>query len=181
MSPAETAQFDSYLASATRYAEFGAGGSTWRAGTFANIRFVVSVESSAAWAAVAARGCPPPRCDVRVVDVGPTGAYGFPAGDGARARWPNYSAALAAADADEPFDLVLVDGRFRVASAARTLRAHPRARLLVHDFHREAYEPIRRVAHVLESTGTLALLRRRDDATDEDLDALAEAFQFDPA
>jgi len=184
MTALEAAALDAYLAGATSFAEWGAGGSTWRAGRAASLSRVLSIESSAGWAAVAARGCAPPRCESRVVDVGPTGAYGTPVGDAARAQWPAYSRALAPGGGGggggvAAVDLVLVDGRFRVACAARALRAHPLARLLVHDWGRPAYAPVLAVADVVEVTGTLALLRRRADATDERLDALADEHEFD--
>ena len=94
-------------------------------------------------------------------------------------RWPAYW--RDPWEAAGPVDLVLVDGRFRVACALAGLsRLDPDAVLLVHDFwDRASYRaPLLRHFDMLGSAGTLVLLgpRRPVDAAALAVDLAAHAF-----
>ena len=94
-------------------------------------------------------------------------------------RWPAYW--RDPWDAAGEVDLVLVDGRFRVACALAGLpRLAADARLLVHDFWpRPAYRaPLLRHFEVAGSAGTLVMLtpRRPLDAAMLAVDLAAHAF-----
>lgn len=103
--------------------EYGAGGSTVLAAEMPG-KTVFSVESDPAhvarlqdWFAVE-----PPRADVRLhhADIGPTVEWGRPADERAFRRWPGYPISVW----DRPDflhpDVVLIDGRFRVACLLTT-------------------------------------------------------------
>ncbi len=113
------------LAGAQTYLEFGCGGSTASA-IAAGVSTIVSVESDPEWAtSVAGYAKANGRPDVEVLhaDVGPTRSWGYPADDSAVDRWPTYAMrpwASLHAQGLTP-DLVLIDGRFRLACLAISL------------------------------------------------------------
>jgi hypothetical protein len=128
---AEQALLRRVLASGQRrYAEFGAGHSTCLAAR-SPLETIISVESDPAWAervrreadvaaAIASR-----RAAVLHAEIGPVGAWGAPTDPASRHLWPNYLRAMWAEWARRRAlpDVVLVDGRFRVASALSVLLA----------------------------------------------------------
>jgi len=75
-------------------------------------------------------------------------------------------------------DVVLVNGRFRVACALNAALTQPNAVLLVHDFlepgHFQSYGALLDVLYIVESADTLVRLRRKDTATDEALQAMLD-------
>ena len=77
---------------------------------------------------------------------------------------------------DPAVDLVLVDGRFRVACALQALaHCQPHTVLLIHDFwNRTPYHPVLAFTDWLGSCDTLAILRRKPAI---DRDKLAQALQ----
>lgn len=138
MSQSEQGLFATALHEARFLLEFGAGGSTSFAARLGVAR-IVSVESDRSWL-----DCLAVRPEIKAVDftayhvdIGPTGQWGTPV-DPSRARgWPAYYrrvwADLAARN-DVP-DVVLVDGRFRVACVLSSLlQIGPSTKLIVHDF-----------------------------------------------
>jgi hypothetical protein len=177
MRPAEVRLFRAQLRPPPGcYLEWGLGGSTAEA-LHAGAGLVITVEGDAAWIAAA-------RADAAVAgaeatgrlrllhaDIGPTGEWGVPVDRSARPRWPGYAAApwpvLEAAGAWP--DLVLVDGRFRVAcclAVARECLARPDRtppRLMLHDFDaaRPHYEPMRLGWDEAAAAGSLRVFRLR--------------------
>ena len=165
--------------------EFGCGGSTGlllRAG----LGRLLSADSDLGWLRQvgADPACVPALAEGRLrllhVDVGPTGAWGWPSDPATMPRWPAYWRDPWEAAGD--VDLVLVDGRFRVACAlAGVPRLAPDGVILVHDFWpRAAYRgPLMRHFEVVASAGTLVLLspRRPADAAMLAVDLAAHAFE----
>jgi hypothetical protein len=165
--------------------EFGCGGSTGlllRAGlpgllsADSDLAWLVQVRQDPSCASAAAAG----RLRLLHIDIGPTGAWGWPTEAAAMPRWPAYW--RDPWEAAGPVDLVLVDGRFRVACAlAGAPRLAPGAVLLVHDFwQRPSYRgPLLRHFDLLGSAGTLALLAPRQpaDAAMLAVDLAAHAFE----
>jgi hypothetical protein len=196
MHPDEAALFRAQLVPPPAcYLEWGLGGSTAEA-LRAGARLAVSVEGDAAWIA-AARAAPviaaaeaQGRLRLLHADIGPTGSWGRPVDRNARPRWPGYAAApWAVLDAALAWpDLVLVDGRFRVACClrvaleclARPGRAAPR--LMLHDFHqrRPHYEPMRLAWEEVATAGSLRLFRLRRDIDPAALAARIGEHAFDP-
>ena len=140
MTPAEAGFLQRHLDRARHYLEFGAGVSTGLASRTRGIESIDTVESSRDFIegplleepgvreALSAG-----RLKIHQVDIGPTGAWGGPVDPSTRSRWPDYSSRIFGEVAD--WDLVLVDGRFRVACAlAVLLRGPAHATVLVHDF-----------------------------------------------
>ena len=156
------------------YLEWGVGGSTLMA-LRAGVRRMVTVESDAAWI-TAARTDPrimraeeAGRLHILHADIGPTGAWGAPLSTTPSAAWARYP--------DAPWDalvaqrlwpnLVLVDGRFRVACclavAVQSLQRpnKPPPMVLLHDCGpgRLHYDDALLAWDVVEQVGTLRLMR----------------------
>lgn len=97
--------------------EYGSGGSTVLAGDFGKTIF--SVECDPAWAAKmqAWFDASPPkgRVTLHQVDIGPVGEWAHPLDDSRAEAWQDYPQSVwDRADFIQP-DVVLIDGRFRIA------------------------------------------------------------------
>ncbi|WP_432768251.1 hypothetical protein [Sphingopyxis sp.] len=164
MTAAETGLFERQLAGRASLLEFGCGGSTVVAAR--RVPTIVSVDSNSEWLtkvgtdpAVAARAFTP-----FYADIGPVGEWGHPIDDTRIRDWPRYHAAVWRHIKGSP-DVVLLDGRFRVACALQALiHAKPDTVLLFHDFaDRPQYHVVLRHMEVVERADTLAVLRPRAD------------------
>jgi hypothetical protein len=147
MGALEIQLFDQMLSKGSVYFEFGLGGSTLFASQHSNLNHITAVDSSAEWirkvkaeAPIAAdiqRG----RISIEHVDLGPVGAWGYPKHhDAAKER--GYSKVIVGATPVP--DVVLVDGRYRVACALQTTleavqNGWPRLILMIHDYERPEY------------------------------------------
>lgn len=104
--------------------EYGAGGSTVLAAEMPE-KTVFSVESDADFLADLRSyfTAHPPRATLHLHhgDIGPTKAWGHPLDEDDFRQWPNYPAAIWGHKAFVQPDLVLIDGRFRVACFLTTL------------------------------------------------------------
>jgi hypothetical protein len=159
MTQAEQALLRAAASGAARMLEFGCGGSTALL-LDAGRGCLLSVDSDADWLARVARHNPGTRLAQHHADLGPCGEWGWPLlKPEPVVAWRYWGAPwLAMPEAD----LVLVDGRYRVACAlAAHGRLAPSGHLAMHDFwprhaYRDALAPF---FEVVGSAGTLALLR----------------------
>lgn len=184
MSPAEVDCYGALLDYAQSIVEFGSGGSTLHAVTRGVAR-IVSVESDPAWIArlrgnteiVAAEK--EGRLTLIHADVGPVTSYGAPADTSMSAKWPDY--ALAPWHSCSKPDIVLVDGRFRVACIAQAALHCKRAALIaVHDFwKRPAYHEALRVLEWVSTVESFCIFRPRPWSAQRALD-LFERYRFTP-
>lgn len=138
------------LSACRSYLEYGAGGSTVLAAAM-GVGSILSVESDSGFLDAvreAARG--EPGADAIVahpVDVGPTADWGNPVDPSCARRWPDYPGSvwqrIASGEVESP-DLVLIDGRFRVACfLATAMRARPGTVILFDDYvDREHYHVV---------------------------------------
>ena len=177
------------------YLEFGTGGSTLLA-VRTGIAKIVAVESDPAWAA-AVRSHPevaPRVADGRAVvlhaDIGAVANFGSPASATSARRWPAYiSTAWAEWARGDAFpELVLVDGRFRVACClsvivARALMRYPGADPLVvmHDVtpDRPSYDRALEFFDVVDEVRSLRTMRIKRDASAMQAFLLLLELQFD--
>lgn len=183
MSPAELALFRRVLeAGRRRYAEFGTGGSTLLA-VRAPFDTIVGVESDPDWAGKVreepevAEALAAGRASILHADIGQTGAWGAPVERDKPQKWPNYIAAMWTEWARRQAfpDLVLVDGRFRVACALSValLAAAQRGRepplVLLHDVsdRRPNYNRVFDAFHLEEQAETLCVLSPRQRVAPE--------------
>jgi hypothetical protein len=117
MPPDEAEALRAAYAGAGTVLEYGSGGSTVLAAELGAT--VWSVESDPDWAAMMrdwlanhpAKG----RAHVVHIDVGPTKAWGYPRDEAAFRQWPDYPMQVWDMPGFTHPDVVLVDGRFRLA------------------------------------------------------------------
>jgi protein O-GlcNAc transferase len=115
MSRDDMLMFYRYLAKSKSYFEFGSGGSTYQASIRENNKRIVSVESDFEWHTKLKSLIKNPLvqfiyCDIKTVP----NTWGNP-GEGSTVEdWRKYSGAIQTYG-DKEIDLILIDGRFRVA------------------------------------------------------------------
>jgi len=179
------------LATAGSYLEFGMGGSTVLAAMH-GVRFV-SVDSDpyfmkAVKQKVKANGHDDPERQTFIhADIGPTEAWGTPVlqrATPARAkRWRRYVDAPWAAMKNKPGPyLVLVDGRFRVASALAAAKNLDRTQtqILIDDYvDRDHYRVVERHLELRRRCGRMALFTPRADLDAQALEADIEKYYAD--
>lgn len=118
--PNDLQLFYRYLDRATNYFEFGSGGSTYQASIRAGIQSVHSVESDPGWFGKMSKTLAG-NCKVRMTYVNMNtqpNTWGAPGPRSTLAQWLNYSNQIL--DEKENPDLILIDGRFRVACCLKS-------------------------------------------------------------
>ncbi|MFG1417586.1 glycosyltransferase family 2 protein [Xanthobacter sp. V0B-10] len=179
MSDPEREMFQRALEGVENFLEFGAGGSTALAAR-TGVKRIVSVESDVQWLDLLAQRPEIAAVDFTAlhIDIGPTGAWGMPSDPAAAPKWPAYYQAVWNKLSWQP-DLVLVDGRFRVACTLATiLNCAPETRIVIHDFwNRPQYHVVLRHLDTLERIDTLGVFRAKPTLVVKDLvsDLLAHA------
>ena len=175
------------LDQATCYFEYGAGESTKLAARRGNLSRIVSTESDRDFIESELMSDADVRSSVNAgrlefvaVDVGPTGRWGRPADRSKRHQWPDYPKVIS--KSQTPWDLVLVDGLFRVACVAEVMLQQPEAKLFVHDFwRRKRYRPVFRFCEEVESVDELVLLRRKPDVSNDVILKVFDRYAYLPS
>ena len=188
MTSGELALLRSCLDSAVSYLEFGAGASTIHASSVPTIERIDSVESSgeyvdehllpnAAISAALSAG----RLAFHVIDIGETSKWGYPIDASKKHLWPNYS--LGVFSRPSTHDLVLVDGRFRVACTLSSILSTPDdCRILLHDFwDRPQYHIVSKYLETMDRIDTMGLFRKKPGVDPRKLRSLLERYQYLPA
>lgn len=162
--------------------EYGSGGSTVLAAEMPG-KLVFSVESDRNWALRLQSRLDEAEllspATVYHVDIGPTGAWGRPLDDSHWPQFHNYPVAIW----DEPFfrhpDVVLIDGRFRVACMMTVMaRAERPITILFDDYvERKPYHMVEEIIAPREFVGRMAVFDVMPGlVTGSDLDAISRAF-----
>ena len=162
------------------FLEYGAGGSTVLAGEM-GVGTIYAVESDrgfldAVKGAVAEIASGPTLID-HYVDIGPTVEWGNPRDSSKAASWPLYASSIwsriLAGGSPRP-DLVLIDGRFRVACFLATLVfARPGTTILFDDYHvRPHYHVAENFLKPIGRAGRMAEFRTLGTAPPEAMLAL---------
>lgn len=175
MAPEETAVLERWMNSGiSRYLEFGLGGSTLLA-VRSNIAEIIAVESDPAWAdAVKLHHEIAPRTregsvSILHADIGPTAMFGSPATTAFIQRWPRYIQLPWSEwqSRNRLPQLVLVDGRFRVACCLSIIMVGylesitKQPTVILHDVvpERASYDTIFEFFDVIEAVKTLRVLK----------------------
>lgn len=161
MPPAEASWIrDAYHAAET-ILEYGSGGSTCLAADMPG-KTIFAVESDPEWAESLAAyfAAHPPTSPVHLhqVDIGPTGPWGYPRDDSQWSRFHHYPLSVwDRADFQHP-DVVLVDGRFRVACLLTVLFRASRPTAVYFDDYgdRPSYHVVERLVTPQETRGRMA-------------------------
>ncbi len=183
MSDDERMLFIQQLRISKRYFEFGSGGSSvWAIAHGLN---VFGVESDLSWVNALSMQLGS-GFQVKHVDVGPTGDWGTPIDIAHVNSFPAYSSAIH--EFEEAFDLILIDGRFRVASLfaaiIQTARcgAQDRTTIFFHDFwNRIEYHIVLDFLNLLEAVNTTGLFKVKKNCDSTALNNLYEKYSRDPA
>lgn len=160
-----------YYGKAKSYFEWGTGGSTVLADMYENIQDIYSVESDQQWIDNVGSFLKNNKTTFYYIDIN-AGEWGSPKDRSKIDNWPNYSNSVASPG--KLFDLVLIDGRFRVACAAMAYHyLTDSGVLLVHDYthDRKYYHVIEELYAITERANNLVVLEKR-----EKLEAKAEAL-----
>lgn len=129
----------------TNYLEFGSGNSTILASQTTDIEKITVVESDFMFWKELVSSNPTiadsiklKRLNPLIVNIGPTQKWGYPADDSCQSKWPLY--ASRAFKKNSSYDLILIDGRFRVACTLQAcLHVSPKTKILIHDFFNRPY------------------------------------------
>jgi hypothetical protein len=132
--------FSEAIAKSKCYLEYGSGGST-RMAVKAKVPHIFSVESDADYARAVRRSVVNDGKDlfvkIRHGNIGKTKDWGYPVSKESCASWPDYAIAIWDKIEEEKVspDLIVVDGRFRVACFLTSLlRAKPGTVILFDDY-----------------------------------------------
>jgi hypothetical protein len=186
MTSGEEALYRSVVKNRARVLEFGVGGSTLVA-MQEGVRHLLSIETDSLWSETAlktpslAEGAAAGRVEVRHVDVGPVAKMGRPQDPTRREDWPAYALSPWPHYADAPPDVVLVDGRFRVACTMQAaLRCPTSTTIVIHDFwNRPHYHEVLRFLDWRASADTMGVFNPRDGFDRTAAEAVYEAHKYD--
>jgi hypothetical protein len=186
MSNAEIDLFTEALVSARNYLEYGAGGSTRRAARLSTLAGITTVESDPSFIenqllndADVQQAMKVGRLRFLIADIGPTGNWGYPRDTSKMHLWPNY--ALCPYLHGYSPDLILVDGRFRVACSLAAALQAPEATVLIHDYRdRCYYHIIERFFSIDTIVDTLVRCRRRRPFDEQSARTLLRSYLYAP-
>ena len=166
MSLDERGLFIKYLSEAKVYYEFGSGGSTSMACTFDSMEKLISVEADHKFFNAVIEGTEclhnNSKFIAEYVDIGPVKEWSYPVGN--QPLWHLYPDTIYKYKDYRP-DLVLIDGRFRVACFLTTLLALEdsltNVTILLHDFfiRVKEYGAVLKFATVVACVDTLIVLK----------------------
>ena len=129
LKPADKLLFYKYLKNASNYLEYGSGGSTYQAFLCTNIDHIISVESDQKWIDKIQNEIDntnniknADKINFKFIDmkIGDNG-WGHPGIDSTKEERAKYSNVICELDKEivDKIDLILIDGRFRVACALK--------------------------------------------------------------
>lgn len=185
MTPDELRMFSGILSRARHYVEFGSGGSTVLAANLVQ-ESIISFDSSREWLDRVAAACHKNNTrltpELIFLDIGEIGDWGFPKGEAAQARWPDYHSSMWSDPRHAAGDFYLIDGRFRVACCVQVLlHADEEALIAFHDYvSRPHYHRIAEIAREIARVDDLSIFIRRADFDRRAALNLLEDHAYDP-
>lgn len=170
LTPNDKDMFMRYLAGASHYFEYGSGGSTVVACNCSNIHRVYSVESDAKWYEKVKAKANPSKLTFMFKDLHtesmPWGRPGLTCPPDAKKA---YSDAIMTIPDATNIDLMLIDGRFRVACCLKSHAVISDTCIVLFDdfFPREFYHDVLNYFDVVEKTSdnNMAVLKKKPGLT----------------
>jgi hypothetical protein len=157
MSEIEINRFETLLCKTKFYLEYGSGGSTIMAyRSFVNN--IISIESDKKWADAVRKKTNDEDCRVIHIDIGKVDKWGSPRNDKKWKRYAHYALEpWKHIEGDTP-ELILIDGRFRVACfLACLIFSRIDTHILVHDYKkRDNYKIIEKYVPALRIIDSMA-------------------------
>ena len=186
MSEAEIEFFTSNLNSSSHYLETGCGGTTLLA-IEAGVKQIDIVETDIDWIRklkvhpAILQAMSEQRIRFHHRNIGRVKQWGFPSDDTYRHVWPFYSLGVWT-EIEDDVDLVLVDGRFRVATAlASLLMARKDTTIILHDFAgRDYYNVLLDYVILIEQIDTMIVFKRDKASKDKEILLAWFEYMYDP-
>jgi len=183
MSESEIELLTNLIERASHYFEFGCGGSS-KLVARKNLT-VHGVESDKRWVEQLNNELGM-SSKVKYVDIGPTKEWGFPVDETYKHRFPLYSESILAQN--KAFDLILVDGRFRVACILNTIkhiltyqRDTSQSLIFVHDFwNRLDYHVVLTFLDMVERIDTAGVFRVKKEIDMLELNGIIKKYTYNP-
>lgn len=182
MTSKERELFQKYISRCKRYFEFGSGGSSVVAKEHGLT--VHGVESDKNWVDKLKEHL---GDDFKVehVDIGPTGEWGYPTSKDEE-KFPHYSRSIF--NHKDYFDLILVDGRFRVActiaAIMHTLKTNPSpytTKIFIHDFwNRNQYHKVLEFLDEIEKVESAGVFKIKKNIKEEYLHLVWKEYSTNP-
>lgn len=157
MSDNEILLLQKYCSQSKSYFEYGMGGSTYFC---RHIPSIIAIDSDKNWINKVQTYIP--HGQFHHIDIGKVGAWGNPIQPFNITNWPSYPMAIQTYG-NKNIDLVLIDGRFRVACALQVWLYDISSYVLIHDFEREGYQPVLEFYTILERIDNLVVLQKKKD------------------
>jgi len=149
--------FYKYLDKATHYMEFGSGGSTYQASIRDNIKSICTVESDLEWAKKLQAKITHPSIQYNFIDIQTLpNSWGHPGKSCSKGDMKKYSDVKVPSETD----LILIDGRFRVACCLKLIGQINNDCIVVFDdfLNRPHYHVILDYFTILEQTENKSLV-----------------------
>ena len=185
LSEIEKTTIQSYIDNSKMYLEFGSGGTTFIAINSPKTK-VVSVESDPNWINylmsynAISNAIEKQKLDIKYINIGKTKEWGYPINDELKENYPKYSNEIFNHIKKEEIDLVLIDGRFRVACALATImNCSKNTKIMIHDYtFREYYHVLEEFLEIIETKDTLVIFEIKNNVDMKKVQKLYEEYKF---
>jgi len=168
MKPIDKLLFYKYLDNSTHYLEFGSGGSTYQASIRPNIKSIITVESDINWIKKLQAKINHPCIQYNYIDIQASKKWGHPGESCSPIDMKKYSDIKISSDTD----LVLIDGRFRVACCLKIFKQINDNCIIVFDdfLNRKYYHDILNYYNIIDKTenNSLVILKKKNDIIPSD-------------
>lgn len=188
MTQKEKVVFDGAINKSHHYLEFGLGGSTLRAIQKSKAK-IYTVESSLAWTRqmrkyLILKYMENKRLKIFHVDIGPKREWGYPKPNNDQNRFEAYSSNIFDSINCKSIDLVLIDGRFRVACTLKTIMSccdNDNLKIMIHDFwNREHYHILLNYLDVERKADKMGLFDIKKNIDMESVKKDYEIYKLNP-
>jgi len=164
--------FYKYLDNATGYFEYGSGGSTYQASIRKNIKYLYSVESDKHWHERVKDNIDTsiPRDTTLIYNEMGTRPkkWGYPGKSASQKQLKKYSSRIRkiGLDNQKKIDLVLIDGRFRIACCLKAYDViNDDCKIVFDDFLNRDYKIVLQYYNIIEQTddNRMVILQKKKD------------------
>lgn len=178
-----------HLSNSKNYLEFGLGGSTIFALLHSETE-ITSVDTNWEWIDFMngyklISNQLGKRLNVFFTDIGKTKSWGFPVDETDSKNFYKFSSEIFELTDPSVYDLILVDGRFRVACTLQSVlncQNNKDLKILVHDYSlRDEYKIVEKYLDKIESVNSLFVFRVKDEIDENELKKDYEKYKNQPA
>jgi len=177
MKPIEILKLMEYLVKCEKLFEFGCGGSTTLMCDIKNIKTIHSVDSSKNWINSVQKEVGK-KVNFHFVDINADELnWGSPKDKTKISEWPTYSSVLKDLVNYYP-DLILVDGRFRVACALKSIaRMKKDSYLMIHDYT-TLFQTVENYFNIVDKAGSLYVFSKKNNIDEQALKKDIKKYEY---